>query len=79
MQFKDFSETVFAIVGRTRQGLGSTMLKKFLKDDSGATAIEYGLIAAIMAVALITGFGTLSGSLSNQMTYLANTMNDAWN
>ena len=55
------------------------MLKSFLRDESGATAIEYGLIAAIMAVALITGFGALSNALSNQMTYLANTMNDAWN
>lgn len=55
------------------------MLKRFLKDESGATAIEYGLIAAIMSVALITGFGTLSNTISNQMTFLANTMNDAWN
>lgn len=55
------------------------MLKKFFEDKSGATAIEYGLIAAIMAVALISGFGALSNSLSNQMTFLANTMNNAWN
>ena len=54
------------------------MLKNFLKNDDGATAIEYGQIAAIMAVALITGFGSLSNSLSNQMIFLANTMNDAW-
>ena len=31
------------------------MLKKFLKDESGATAIEYGLIAALISVALIGG------------------------
>jgi pilus assembly protein Flp/PilA len=55
------------------------MLKKFLANASGATAIEYGLIAAIMAVALISGFGTLSNSLSSELTFLANTMNDAWN
>jgi pilus assembly protein Flp/PilA len=55
------------------------MLKRFFADESGATAIEYGLIAAIMAVALITGFGAMSNALSEQMTFLANTMNDAWN
>ncbi len=33
------------------------MFKRFLKDESGATAIEYGLIAALLAVAII---GTLS-------------------
>lgn len=54
-------------------------MRKFFKDESGATAIEYGLIAAIMSVALITGFGTMSNALSEQMTFLANTMNDAWN
>ena len=55
------------------------MLKKFLKDESGATAIEYGLIAALISVALITGVGTFSNTLSNQMTFIANTMNGAWN
>jgi pilus assembly protein Flp/PilA len=34
-----------------------TMFKRFVKDESGATAIEYGLIAALIAVAII---GTLS-------------------
>jgi len=38
-------------------------ITKFAKDESGATAIEYGLIAALVAVALITILGTMSGSL----------------
>ncbi|HMH98289.1 MAG TPA: Flp family type IVb pilin [Bradyrhizobium sp.] len=49
-------------------------LVKFLKDESGATAIEYGLIAAGIAIAIITAvqgvgtqlstnFGTISSSL----------------
>ena len=54
-------------------------MKKFLKDESGATAVEYGLIAAIISVALITGFGAMSNALSEQMTFLANTMNAPWN
>lgn len=38
-------------------------ISRFAKDESGATAIEYGLIAALIAVALITVLGTMSTSL----------------
>ncbi len=31
----------------------------FLKDESGATAVEYGLIAGVMAAVLVTAFGVL--------------------
>jgi pilus assembly protein Flp/PilA len=40
-----------------------TFLKRFLKDEGGATAIEYGLIAALIAVAIIGAVNTLSGDL----------------
>ncbi|MCP1336868.1 Flp family type IVb pilin [Futiania mangrovi] len=40
-------------------------LKKFLKDESGATAIEYGLIAAGIGVAIIVAVQTLGTDLSN--------------
>ena len=36
-----------------------TFLRKFRKDDSGATAIEYGLIAALVSVAAITALGLM--------------------
>ena len=36
---------------------------RFAKDESGATAIEYGLIAALIAVALITVLGTVGSNL----------------
>lgn len=39
-------------------------ISRFAKDESGATAIEYGLIAALIAVALITVLGLLSGQLN---------------
>ncbi len=38
-------------------------LMVFLKDDSGATAIEYGLIAALVSVAAITALSALGDSL----------------
>ncbi len=37
---------------------------RFLKDKSGATAIEYGLIAALIAVAIISAVTTLGGNVS---------------
>jgi pilus assembly protein Flp/PilA len=55
-----------------------TKLEKFFTDDSGATAVEYGLISAIMAVALLSGFGAFSNAMSNQFLYLSNTMTNSW-
>jgi len=41
-----------------------TIAKKFLKDENGATAIEYGLIAALVAVAIVGALTTLGGGLT---------------
>ena len=38
-------------------------INKFINDESGATAIEYGLIAALIAVGIIAIVGTLGGQL----------------
>jgi pilus assembly protein Flp/PilA len=48
-----------------------TSVARFVKDESGATAIEYGLIAAGIAVAVITAMSTLSGALTTLFTNLA--------
>ena len=48
------------------------MFKRFLKDESGATAIEYGLIAALIAVAIITTVGLIGDNLDTTFT----TIND---
>ena len=40
------------------------LLTNFLADESGATAIEYALIASLIAVAIITALTTLGGKLS---------------
>tara|TARA_B100000678_G_scaffold214548_1_gene181898 strand:+ start:904 stop:1080 length:177 start_codon:yes stop_codon:yes gene_type:complete len=39
--------------------------RELMNDDQGATAIEYGLIAALIAVAAITAMGSLGNQLSN--------------
>jgi pilus assembly protein Flp/PilA len=44
---------------------GETPIRKFLKDESGATAIEYGLIAALISIAVITGALSVGGSLAD--------------
>jgi pilus assembly protein Flp/PilA len=45
-------------------------MKMFLKDDSGATAIEYGLIAAAMGLALITAMPKITRAVVNKFTNL---------
>jgi pilus assembly protein Flp/PilA len=40
------------------------ILQRFLKDESGATAIEYGLIAALIAVVIITALTAVGTQLS---------------
>ncbi len=41
-----------------------TFFKNLLRDEQGATAIEYGLIASLIAVAAITAMTALGGELS---------------
>lgn len=44
---------------------------RFMKDESGATAIEYGLIAGLIAVAIIGGATALGGKLDEQFNGIA--------
>ena len=48
-----------------------TCFKKFVSDESGATAIEYGLIAALIAVVIITGVTAVGTQLSTTFTNLS--------
>ena len=41
-----------------------TSLARFVKDESGSTAVEYGLIAAGIAIAILTAVNALGGTLS---------------
>ena len=41
------------------------LVRKMFKNEEGATAIEYGLIAALIAVAAIVAMGSLGNTLSN--------------
>ncbi|MYM54252.1 MULTISPECIES: Flp family type IVb pilin [Thalassovita] len=49
-------------------------LTKFTKEESGATAIEYALIAGLISVVVITALTTLGGSLETTFTTISNTL-----
>ncbi len=49
----------------------SVFLRRFLKDQSGATSIEYGLIAMLIAVALVAGVDAIGGRLSSTYNKVA--------
>ncbi|MGE0421833.1 MAG: Flp family type IVb pilin [Reyranellaceae bacterium] len=51
------------------------VLFSILRDESGATAIEYGLIAALISVAAITAFSTVGTKLSGLMMNTSNSLN----
>jgi pilus assembly protein Flp/PilA len=50
-------------------------LRNLIKNSKGATAIEYGLIAALIAVAAITAMSGLGTKLKNTFNNVANNMN----
>jgi len=52
-------------------------LLSMFKDESGATAIEYGLIAALVAVAIIAALSLLGGQLSNTFNTVAGNLGAA--
>ena len=49
----------------------SQFVSRFIKDESGATAIEYGLIAALIAVVIITAVSTVGKNLGNTFNNVA--------
>jgi len=52
----------------------SKIFARFAKDESGATAIEYGLIAALIALAIITGATTLGKNIGQTFENIADEM-----
>jgi len=54
-----------------------SVCKNFLRDDSGATAIEYGLIAAGISVAIIATVNTLGGQLKNTFNTMSTQLGTA--
>jgi pilus assembly protein Flp/PilA len=51
------------------------LISRFVRDESGATAIEYGLIAALIAVVIITGVTAVGTSLATTFNTLSCKLN----
>ena len=55
----------------------TNLIARFVKNESGATAIEYGLIAALIALAIMVGAGQLGNALDNKFKDIANDLSGA--
>ena len=53
----------------------SKLIARFVKDESGATAIEYGLIAALIALAIMVGAGAVGNALDDKFQGIADALN----
>jgi pilus assembly protein Flp/PilA len=51
------------------------LLARFTGDRKAATAIEYGLIAALIAIAIITGLSALGSNLNSQLAAIGTSLN----
>jgi pilus assembly protein Flp/PilA len=54
-----------------------SLIRKLVRDENGATAIEYGLIAALIAVVIITVLKTVGTDLSSVFNNVATNLNSA--
>lgn len=52
------------------------LIKRFKNDESGATAIEYGLIAALIALAIMVGATSLGTALNSKFKLIADCVKD---
>ena len=52
----------------------TNLFARFVKDESGATAIEYGLIASLVSIAAIAAFSFVGGRLKSTFNDIANNL-----
>jgi len=76
---ESFTARPYTAVGITFQGtiLMTARLLHFLRDETGATAIEYGLIAALVSVAAITALGLMGDSLVDIFNRVSDELSNA--
>ncbi|AJX00736.1 Flp family type IVb pilin [Burkholderia gladioli] len=53
----------------------NALINRFLKEEDGVTAVEYGLIAGLMAAALVIGLGVLTGGINAAFNFIAGHLN----
>ena len=54
-----------------------SFLKRFMSNESGATAVEYGLIAALIGVVIIAGAGALGSALNTKFSSVGTQVTNA--
>ena len=54
-----------------------SLFQRFIRDEEGATAIEYGLIAAGISIAIIVVVNTLGGQLNNTFGFVSTQLSTA--
>ena len=54
-------------------------LERFVRDESGATAVEYGLLTALISVALIGSFNAIAGGLNDTFSTVSTQLADTSN
>lgn len=54
-----------------------TIVKRFADDESGATAIEYGLILTLIALVIIGGLSALAGANNNKYNTISNAISSS--
>lgn len=57
--------------------MASTFLRRLLRDQRGATAVEYGLIAVLVSIAAITAMADLGDSVSTTYSQVNSAVSDA--
>lgn len=57
---------------KQNRSMNMNLIKRFLREESGATAIEYGLIAALIAVVIIAAVTSVGTNLSRTFTNIKN-------
>lgn len=55
----------------------TTMFKQFIRDEEGVTAIEYGLIAALIAIVIITAVQLIGTNLNIIFQFIGDTLTNA--
>jgi pilus assembly protein Flp/PilA len=55
------------------------IISRFLADRSGATAVEYGLIIAVLSLTIVAGVNSASNSLQNLWGHVATTVDETTN
>ena len=69
-----FSELRAALGSGANEGKIMKLISRFWRDESGATAIEYGLIAASISIAIIVAVNGLGTNLNNVFTSVNNSL-----